>query len=149
MFWYFLEIMFSWLWEIQSCWRQVWRETKWLIYVADGVWLLFHYETCTKKEVSISCKGCIQWIFVVARFCILRDFWNSWMSPYVQRKKFLYLVKVAFNEYLWLLDFVFYMFFEILEWVDVGKFILYFTCFTRILLPDPVDVGKFIFFSSI
>ena len=31
------------------------------------------------------------------------------------RKKFLFIVKVVFNKYLGLLDFVFYIFFEILE----------------------------------
>ena len=37
------------------------------------------------------------------------------IMKHVQRKKFLFLVKVVFNKYLRLLDFVFYMFFEILE----------------------------------
>ena len=37
------------------------------------------------------------------------------IMKHVQRKKFLFLVKFVFNEYLWLLDFVVYTFFEILE----------------------------------
>ena len=34
--------------------------TKWLVYGDNGVWFLFHYETCGKKNVFGWCKGCSQ-----------------------------------------------------------------------------------------
>ena len=34
--------------------------TKWLVYGDNGVWFLFRYETCGKKNVFGRCKGCSQ-----------------------------------------------------------------------------------------
>ena len=42
------------------CGSKVWRETKWLVYGDNGVWFLFHKETCGKKNVFERCKGCSQ-----------------------------------------------------------------------------------------
>ena len=34
--------------------------TKWFVYGDNGVWFLFHYETCGKKNIFGQCKGCSQ-----------------------------------------------------------------------------------------
>ena len=65
------------------CESKVWRETKWLVYGDNGVWFLFHYETCKKKNIFGWCKGCSQKIIGVAGilyFTCLLKFLNEWLG---------------------------------------------------------------------